>query len=62
MEDYIQLLEVKPLYKCYFGDNSYIHIHKDSKLMKESLEMEEKGAYQAYMKYMYHAGVFLEFG
>ena len=62
LHDYVDLLEVKPLYKCYFSDLTCMNIHKNPELMRKELENEEKGAYEAYLRYMYHAGIFLEFG
>ena len=62
IDDFISLLEVSPLYRIFFADNSSYDITKNQTQMTSIFESIEIGSGNLYQRYMYNANNFLKFG
>ena len=63
MADHVEILEVNPLYRCFFQeDSSSLDISKDEKEMRRSVESIDPQAWPNFLEYMKVARGFLEFG
>ena len=63
ISDYIELLPVDPLYRCYFEeDNSFSDITRDKTKMEVTLNQIENNGYNNFVQYMNTAKAFLVFG
>ena len=62
IDDFISLLEVDPLYRIFFADNSSYDITKNETQMTSIFESIEMGSGNSYKRYMYNANNFLKFG
>ena len=63
ISDYIELLPVDPLYRCYFEeDNTFSDITRDKAKMEITLNQIEKDGYNNFIQYMNTAKSFLVFG
>ena len=63
ISDYIELLPVDPLYRCYFEDySSFSDITRDNTRMEITLNQIEPHGYNNFIQYMNTAKSFLVFG